>query len=143
MKWLIFSDESNLVDYSYLWLNRSLWNQRKFLRNWTMLTYKNKWTYVFKYLARNISCNYFDKMNTLNTPIVSNESFVHVFLIFNNVPRNTFTFFFFMAAPVTCESFQARRWIGAAAAGLCHSHSNTRFKPHLQFTSQLTATPEP
>ena len=38
---------------------------------------------------------------------------------------------------------QARGQIGAAAAGLRHSHSHTRSEPHLQPTPQLTATPDP
>ena len=33
--------------------------------------------------------------------------------------------------------------IGAAAAALCHSHRNTRSKPRLQPTPQLTATQGP
>ena len=38
---------------------------------------------------------------------------------------------------------QARGRIGAVAAGQCHSHSNTRFKPPLKPTPQLTATLDP
>ena len=37
-----------------------------------------------------------------------------------------FLFFFLRAAPMAYESSQARGWIGAAAASLCHSHSNAR-----------------
>ena len=37
-------------------------------------------------------------------------------------------------------SSQARGWTGASAAGLQHSHSNTRPKQHLQPTPQLMAT---
>ena len=36
-------------------------------------------------------------------------------------------------------SSQARGWIGAATAGLCHSHSNVGSKPHLRPTPQLAA----
>ena len=36
-------------------------------------------------------------------------------------------------------NFQAMGRIGAVAAGLYHSHSNSRSKPHLQPTPQLTA----
>ena len=35
--------------------------------------------------------------------------------------------FLFRVAPVAYGSFLARGWIEAAAVGLCHSHSNTRF----------------
>ena len=38
----------------------------------------------------------------------------------------------FRAAPVAYGSSQARSWIGAAAAGLHHSHSNMGSEPHLQ-----------
>ena len=48
--------------------------------------------------------------------------------------------FFFSAAPVTYGSFQARGPIGAAAASLCHSHSNVGSEPHLQTTAQIMAT---
>ena len=46
----------------------------------------------------------------------------------------------FRAAPVAYGGSQARGPIGATAAGLCHSHSNTVFEPHLQSIPQLTAT---
>ena len=39
-------------------------------------------------------------------------------------------FSLFMATHVAYGSSQARGRIGAAAAGLCHSHDNTEFKPH-------------
>ena len=44
-----------------------------------------------------------------------------------------FAFFFllFMAVPVAYGNSQARAQTGAAATGLHHTHSNTRFKPHL------------
>ena len=38
---------------------------------------------------------------------------------------------------------QARGPIGAAAASLCHSHSNARSEPRLPPTPQLAATPDP
>ena len=40
-------------------------------------------------------------------------------------------------------SSQARGQIGAAAAGLDHSHSNTGSKPHLGLTLQLVAMQDP
>ena len=52
-------------------------------------------------------------------------------------------FFLFRAAPVAYGSSQARGRIRAIAAGLHHSHSNTRSEPHLQPTPQLMATPDP
>ena len=49
----------------------------------------------------------------------------------------------FKAAPRACGGSQARGLIGAAAAGLHHSHSNAKSEPCLQPTPQLTATPDP
>ena len=46
----------------------------------------------------------------------------------------------FRAAPVAYGSFWARGRIGAASAGLHHSHGNTGFQAHLQPTPQLMAT---
>ena len=47
------------------------------------------------------------------------------------------------AAPAAYGGSQARGLIGAAAASLRQSHSNTGSKPHLQPTPQLTATLDP
>ena len=55
-----------------------------------------------------------------------------------------FSFFLsFMATTTAHGSSQARGQIRAVAAGLHHSHSNARSKPHLRPTPQLTATPDP
>ena len=53
-----------------------------------------------------------------------------------------FFFFLFRAAPTAYGSSQARGPIGAAAAGLCHSHSHPRSEPCLRPTPQLTAPPD-
>ena len=47
------------------------------------------------------------------------------------------------AVPVAYGSSQVRSLIGAVAASLHHSHSNTRSEPHLQSTPQLMAMPDP
>jgi len=62
--------------------------------------------------------------------------------------RNFFFFFFGLfaiswAAPAACGDSQARGLIGAVAAGLHQSHSNTGSEPRLQPTPQFTATPDP
>ena len=57
--------------------------------------------------------------------------------------RIIFVFFLFRATLAACRNFWARGGIGAAAMGLCHSHSDARSEPHLQPTPQLTATPDP
>ena len=49
----------------------------------------------------------------------------------------------FRAAPVAYGNSQAMGWIGAAAPGLHHSHSNTRSEPLLRPTPQLMATLDP
>ena len=54
-----------------------------------------------------------------------------------------FCFLHFRAAPVAYGSSQAKGQIGAAAAGLHHSHSNLGSKLCLQPTPQLTAVPDP
>ena len=42
-----------------------------------------------------------------------------------------FYFLLFRPTPVAYGSSKARGLIGAAAAGLCHSHSKARSEPHL------------
>ena len=57
-----------------------------------------------------------------------------------------FIFHFFLsfrATPKVYGDSQARGLIGAVAAGLHHSHSNSGSERHLQPTLQLTATPDP
>ena len=51
-------------------------------------------------------------------------------------------FFFFRAAPAAYGGSQAKGRVGATAAGLCHSHSNSGSEPRLQLTPQLMATPD-
>ena len=52
-------------------------------------------------------------------------------------------FCLFRAAPVAHGGSQAKGRIGAAAAGLHHSHSNMGSEMSLRPTPQLTATPDP
>ena len=57
-----------------------------------------------------------------------------------------FFFFFFCllrSTPVAYGSSHARGQIRAAAAGLCHSHSNTGSEPRLQPTPQFMAALDP
>ena len=51
--------------------------------------------------------------------------------------------FLFRAAPAAYGCSHARGPIGAAAAGLYHSHSDAGPEPHLGPTPQLTAMPDP
>ena len=65
---------------------------------------------------------------------------VHTFFFF------FFFFFFLMATATAYESSQARGQIGAAAAGLHHSHhsrGNTGSELHLQLVPQLRSMPYP
>ena len=48
-----------------------------------------------------------------------------------------------MAVHMAYRSSQARGRIGATAAGLCHSNSNSGSEPCLQLTPELTAMPDP
>ena len=54
-----------------------------------------------------------------------------------------FIFVFSKAAPVAYVGSQARGLIGAVAAGLHQSHSNTVSELHLQPAPQLMARPDP
>ena len=49
---------------------------------------------------------------------------------------------FLWADPAAYGGSQARGPIRAVASGLRQSHSNSRSKPHLRPTPQLTATPD-
>ena len=49
----------------------------------------------------------------------------------------------FRSMPMAYRGSQARGLITATAAGLCHSHSNTRAKPRLRPAPQLTVIPDP
>ena len=51
--------------------------------------------------------------------------------------------FLFRAAPMAYGSFQARGRIGAVAANLHHSHSNTGSERHLQPIPQLMVMLDP
>ena len=85
------------------------------------------------------------------SPSGSWEGLLVVVRFYAPAPQNSFTvqnfslmptfffLFFFRVIPMACGSSQVRGWIGAAAAGLCHSHSNTRSKPRLWPTPQLMA----
>ena len=55
-------------------------------------------------------------------------------------------FFFFVFSRATLVAHggsQARGLVRVVAAGLCHSHGNTRSEPRLRPTPQLMATPDP
>ena len=52
-------------------------------------------------------------------------------------------FAFSRATPAAYGGSQARGLIGAVAAGLRQSHSNSESKPCLQTTPQLMAMPDP
>ena len=57
--------------------------------------------------------------------------------------KHFFVCVFFRATPEAYGGSQVRDRIGATAAGLYHSHSNTRSKPCLRPTLQLAETPDP
>ena len=66
----------------------------------------------------------------------------HVISVVNLQKVKLYFFWLFRAPPTVYGGSQARCQIGAVAASLCHSHSNTGFKPCLWPTPQLMATPD-
>ena len=62
----------------------------------------------------------------------------------SNITKYYFLFFFliFRATPAAYGRSQASGWMGAAAAGLHHSHSNARSRLCLRPIPQLTAMPD-
>ena len=66
--------------------------------------------------------------------------------LYQNCDHITHTFFFSCLFRLHWQHMEVPRLgveIGAGAAGLYHSHSNAQSEPHLQFTPQLMATPDP
>ena len=61
------------------------------------------------------------------------QSLIHLHFLFVTLSLFYFSFFLFWASPAGYGSSQAGDQIGAAAAGLHHSHSNARSGPHLWF----------
>ena len=70
-------------------------------------------------------------------------------MVVSNSEQGLFIYLFIYLLRATLAAYrcsQARGQMGATALGLCHSHSNMGSKPclhHLQFTPQLTVTPDP
>ena len=76
------------------------------------------------------------------------QSICVMYFINCRIPLFLFIYFFCLfaiswAASSAYGGFPARGQIGAVAAGLCHSHSNTGSKLHLQLWPQLTAMLDP
>ena len=76
-----------------------------------------------------LMCHMKNRISVLSEPLPSLDD---LFLFF--------WFVFFRARPAACGSSQARGRIRAAAASLCHSHSNPGFELHLRLTPKLIAT---
>ena len=86
--------------------------------------------------------------------ISHNQQLVTIVLIPDGLKMLTLLLFYFLffifclfafprATPTTYGDSQARGLIGAAAARLHHSHSNSRSEPLVQSTPQLTAALDP
>ena len=71
-----------------------------------------------------------------------NEEHRKEYLIITPFSFPNFFFWGEEAAPMAYGSSWAMGLILAAAASLCHSHSNARSTPHQQPTPQLTETPD-
>ena len=78
-----------------------------------------------------------------NSVIFSLLQFLIIGYIYQSCLLFYFIFFLFRAIPMAYGSSEARGRNGAAAASLCHSHSNVGSEPHLQPTTQLMAMLEP
>ena len=71
--------------------------------------------------------------------VQQSDPVIHVYTFFFSyklpscsIPRDAYPFFFLLSsAPAAYGSSEARGLIGAAAAGLCHSHRNMGSEPHL------------
>ena len=88
----------------------------------------------------------------LHRPELLYSASYHSAMVGTPLFRNSFfPFFIFIfclfaiswAAPSACGGSQARGLIGAVAAGLRQSHSNSGSEPRLQPTPQLTASLDP
>ena len=77
--------------------------------------------------------------------ISSKYVFLSIFILCGHFIYFYFVFIYllFRASSMAYGSSQARGWIGAAATGLHHSHSNAGSELHLRPTPQLPATLDP
>ena len=72
------------------------------------------------------------------------EIIIFYFIYFIYLFLSSFCLFAFsVAIPTAYGGSQARGLIGAVAAGLRQSHSNTGSEPHVRSTPQLTAMLDP
>ena len=96
--------------------------------------------FVYLYISSKqdllVTKKFFKKiMKIWGTDISVNGMFLSIYLFF---------FWSFFRASLTANGgSQARGWMRAAAASLCHSHRNAGSEPCLHPTPQLMATPDP
>ena len=108
-----------------------------------------KYSHVFFYFLKDVEYIIITLISLCINSIISIISkFVSIdcfFLTIDHIflPFLFFFFCLFSATPAACGSSQARGPVGATAASLHHSHSNTGSEPCLRPTPQLMATPEP
>ena len=105
--------------------------------------YYKSWYYEYSYVSffvhkLSFTLNIYQRTNLLGN-MVTLLAYLHVligYLLFSHI----FWKDVLRAAPVAYGSSQPRGLIGAAAAGLCHSHSHSIMgsEPHLQPTPRLT-----
>ena len=79
----------------------------------------------------------------MNSKVVWSEKLRKLAFTHMEVVLDFNIFFIIRATPIAYRRSQARGQIGAAAACLYHSHSNSESEPHLRPMPQLTATLDP
>ena len=81
-----------------------------------------------------------------STHVATNAGSISFFLWLSNIPlyvKAGHDFFFFCLFAISWAASVARGRIGAVAASLLQSHSNSGSEPHLRPTPQLMATLDP
>ena len=106
--------------------------------------YASSFTWIFRFNCQCNSKNRYIILTILPDELLSLSCQVTCWRLCVYVCMYVFLFiYFFRAAGLAYGSSQTRGQIGAAAAGLHHSHSNARSELRLQPTPQLTANPDP
>ena len=98
----------------------------------------------FFFLAKKYSSVWMYHVLFIHSSADGGSSCFHFLVLRKNVAVSICEQFFFLhrAEPTACGSSQAKGRLGAVAAGLRYSHSNTRSEPRLWPTPQVMAMPD-